>query len=334
MAELDYRRATVALFDPVHVNLRITRYALHEIGFRDIVSLNSLQELKRSLIEDAPHLLVAETSSHESDVFRLVRAIRAGEVSSNPFAAILLTTWRRDTSVVREAIGSGADDVIIRPFSTSFAEERVRTLVRARKPFIVTSDYIGPDRRRDKARGPGAAQPIEAPNVLRAVVENDSEALARARAWIDEARRTVDGERLRRLCMRVVIGAEAAAGELKAGRDPYMDVSDLERGAREVRARLARTRSAEAKRVAHALCEVTSELREPGGFTVANLSLARELAMAAYVAFAGDDGIERSRDEIESAVEMLRQRMAQAAVRKAQPDSGVAAAAELKRAAS
>jgi DNA-binding response OmpR family regulator len=334
MAELDYRRATVALFDPVHVNLRITRYALHEIGFREIVSLNSLAELKRRLVDEAPHLLVAETSNHEADVFRLVRAIRAGEVSTNPFSAILLTTWRRDTSVVREAIGSGADDVIIRPFSTSFAEERVRTLVRARKPFIVTSDYIGPDRRRDMARGGETAQPIDAPNVLRAVVENDGDALARARVWIDEARRTVDGERLRRLCMRVVIGAEAAAAELKAGREPIMDLSDLERGAREVRARLARTRSAEAKRVAHALCEVTTELREPGGFTIANLSLARELAMAAYVAFAGDDGIERSRHEIESAVQLLQQRMAQASVRKAQPDSGVAAAPELKRAAS
>jgi len=79
MAELDYRRATVALFDPVHVNLRITRYALHEIGFREIMSLNSLGELKRRLVDEAPHLLVAETSNHEAEVFRLVRAIRAGK---------------------------------------------------------------------------------------------------------------------------------------------------------------------------------------------------------------------------------------------------------------
>ncbi|MCC5995037.1 MAG: response regulator receiver protein [Oceanicaulis sp.] len=334
MAELDYARASVALFDPVHVNLRTTRYALHEIGFRDIASLNVLSELKRRLQDDAPHLIVIETADHESEVFGLVRAMRAGEESNNPFAAILLTTWRRDTGLVREAISSGADDVIIRPFSTSFAEERIRTLVRARKPFIVTSDYIGPDRRRDSARGPGTAQSIEAPNVLRAVVENDEDALMRARAWIDEARHTVDGERLRRLCMRVIIGAEAASGELKAGRTPMMDVADFERGAREVRARLARTRSAEAKRVAHALCEVTVELREPGGFTLANLSLARELAMAAYVAYAGDDGMERSEKEIETAVQLLQQRMAQAAARKAQPDSGVEDAAELKRAAS
>ncbi|KAA5804835.1 response regulator receiver protein [Alkalicaulis satelles] len=334
MAELDYRRASVALFDPVHVNLRTTRYALHEIGFRDIVSLNVMAELKRRLQDEAPNLLVIETADHEAEVFRLVRAIRAGEVTNNPFSAILLTTWRRDTGLVREAIGSGADDVIIRPFSTSFAEERIRTLVKARKPFIVTSDYIGPDRRRDSARGPGAAPSIVAPNVLQAVVENDEDALMRARAWIDEARRTVDGERLRRLCMRVIIGAEAASGELRAGREPVMDVNDFERGAREVRARLSRTRSAEAKRVAQALCEVSAELREPGGFTLANLSLARELAMAAYVAYAGDDGMERSRAEIENAVGLLQQRMASAAARKAQPDSGVVEEAELKRAAS
>lgn len=334
MADSDYARASVALYDPVHVNLRTTRYALQQLGFRDIASFTTFRELKRALQEDAPHLIIAETSDHEADVFRLVRAIRSGEISNNPFCSILLTSWKRDTGLVRQAVGCGADDVIIRPFSTSFAEERIRTLVKARKPFIVTSDYIGPDRRKDPARGGSSAPPIVAPNMLKAVVEDDAEALNKARAWIDEARRTVDSERLRRLCLRVIVGAEAAERELKAGRTPAMDLSEFEKGAREVRTRLSHMRSGEATRVARALCEVCAELRERDGLTVANLSLARELAMAAYVAYAGDDGIERSAEEIERAAQMLQKRMAQAGNSQAQTDGGAAGQAELKRAAS
>ncbi len=332
MADPDYRRARVALYDPVHVNQRTTRYALQQIGFRSIESISSVSELKRLISDDAPHLLVLETSDHESELFRMVRAIRAGDLSNNPFATIILTSWKRDTSIVQNAIGCGADDVIIRPFSTSFAEDRIRTLIRGRKPFIVTGDYIGPDRRRDSARGGGAA-PIEAPNLLRAVIDDDKKALAHSRAWIDEARLTVDSERLRRLCLRVVIGAEAAVRELSAGREPVMDLGEFEKGAREVRTRLARIKSTEASRVARALCEVAAELREPDGFNDANLSLAKELAMAAYVAYAGDDGIERSADEIEKAASALQRRMAQASGAKGEAGGGAGGEAGLKRAA-
>ena len=334
MAESDYARASVTLFDPVHVNLRTTRYALQQIGFRDITSLSAFRELKRTLQDGAPHLIIAETSDHEAEMFRFVRAIRSGDLSNNPFCSILLTSWKRDTAMVRQAVGCGADDVIIRPFSTSFADERIRTLVKARKPFIVTSDYIGPDRRSDPARGPGSAPPIEAPNMLKAVIEDDAEALARGRAWIEEARRTVDSERLRRLCLRVIVGAEAAEREMKAGRTPVMDLAEFEKGAREVRMRLSHLRSSEATRVARALCEVCAELRERDGLTPANLSLARELAMAAYVAYAGDDGIERSAEEIERAAQALQKRMAQSSAGEAQTDGGAGDQAGLKRAAS
>jgi len=333
MSEIDYSRASVALYDPVHVNQRTTRYSLHEIGFRDILQLSNLSELKRMVQDEAPHLVIAETADHEQDVFRLVRAIRLGEISNNPFTAILLTSWRRDGDLVRNAIGCGADDLLIRPLSNSFIEDRIRTLIRARKPFIVTSDYIGPDRRRDQDRGAGAAKPIEAPNVLKAVVTNDIEALQRAHAWIDEAQRTVEGERLRRLCMRIIVGAEAGMREIKEGRMPAIDLSEFENSARELRARMAKFRSSEASRVARALVEVSQELREPSGLTLANLSLAKELSMAAYVAYAGDDGMERSQEEMARAAEALQKRMAQASVRKSQVDGGAQPEPELKRAA-
>lgn len=333
MAGIDYKRATAVVFDPVHVNLRTTRYALHELGFRELESIGSLAELRRRIDEKPVHLVVIETSQNEAEVFRLVRAIRAGEVGSNPFLAILLTCWARDGSVLKQAIGCGADDVIIRPFSTAFAEERIRTLVKARKPFIVTSDYIGPDRRRDDQRGAGSVKPIEAPNTLKAAVEGDEDEIDRAAAWIHEAQQTVEHERLRRLSMRIVVGLEVAHREIKAGRTPQLDFGDLERASKELRMRLSRARAREAGRVAAALSDVVTSLQTPDGFTASNLGLAKELAMGAYAAYAGADknsGIPGAGDEIERTVEALRKRMNV----QQQNEGGAEADAELKRAAS
>ena len=57
MAEVDYTKASVCLFDPVHVNLRTTRYALHEIGFREIDSHSNLKEFEKAIRENSPALI-------------------------------------------------------------------------------------------------------------------------------------------------------------------------------------------------------------------------------------------------------------------------------------
>ncbi|WP_019961833.1 response regulator [Woodsholea maritima] len=311
MIGMDLSRASVVVFDPVHINLRTTRYALHELGFRDIVCMSSIKEFKRRVMDDAPQLIIAEIANNEQEILPCIKGLRMGEMGHNPFVVTLLTCWSRDSGLLKQAIASGADDIIIRPFSTSFIEERIRTLVKARKPFIVTSDYIGPDRRTDPSRGNGNVKPIEAPNTLKAIVEEDYDALEYANAWIKEARSAVDNERLRRLSMRIVVGVEIAMRESRADRPVQIDIGDLERSAVELRQRLARLGAKDASRVAQALCEVTAALKTSEGFSIENLALAKELAMGAYAAYAGEEGMDvTSRGEIERTVESLRARIA------------------------
>ncbi len=310
MKNIDYRRASVLLFDPVGVNLRNTRYALHEIGFREISCLSSITEFKRRLEDTSPDLIIAELVNNETEMLRAVKAVRAGELGRNPFVVFVLTSWVRDGAMVKHAINSGVDDVFIRPFSTAFAEERIRTLVRARKPFVVTSDYIGPDRRKDDERSRGTAQPIEAPNTLQAVTDADEGALDEANRWIAEARRTVEAERVKRLCMRLSVGVEVGVRELGEGNDAVMDLADMVRTSKELRLRLARQGAGEASRIAFALYQVCEELTGEGGFTLANLNLVKELSMGVLAAYASRDDVESSVAEIEKTVETLRRRLA------------------------
>ncbi len=328
MAKLDYGRASVVLYDPVHVNLRTTRYALNEIGFREVLSLTSLAEFRRRIEDDVPALIIAETSQ-DAEVYKLVRDIRLGECGADPFVAILLTSWLRDGQSLKAAIGSGADDVIVRPFSTTFAEERIRTLVKARKPFIVTSDYVGPDRRKDAARASGAP-PIEAPNTLRAIAEQDEDTLRYLSQRIAEGKAAVSAERIRRLCMRIIVGVEVTARELAAGRTVEFNLTDMLKTAKELRVRFLREKSQEAVRIAEALLATTVKLGGEDGFTPETLLLAKELAIGAYASTSGGRDIERSVDEIEQTVETLRKRINYRAPKTGDEEGD----AELKRAAS
>lgn len=335
MSGFEYAQAHVVLFDPIRVNMRTTRYALQQIGFKDIASTSNIVELQNTVADVSPHLLIIETADNEDEAFNLVRKIRSGDISQNPFMSILLTGWKRDADIIRSAIGSGADDIMMRPFSTTFAEDRIKTLIKARKPFIVTSDYTGPDRRRDPTRKSGI-KPIEAPNLLKAVVEGDPEEVMCTLALIEQVQSSVESERLKRLCMRVIIGAEAALSEIKAGRYPNVDSDEFERTSVLIRTLLARNKSTQATRLAQAMCESAVTLGKPQGLTEANLGQIKEMSMAVYSAYSGDNGLERSQEEIAKAAQVLSKRMASAkktVESKQQSDAGAEDEAELKRAA-
>lgn len=309
MSEVDYARAPVLLFDPVHVNQRTSRYALFEMGFRQIECVSSVTDFKSCLTETAPALIVAESSATDVDVFKFVRSIRRSDLGRNPFVVILLTTWSRDTNHIRRAIECGADDVIVRPFSTMFAAERVRTLIRDRKPFIVTSDYVGPDRRKSTDRD-SDTHPLAVPNFLQAMVNGDDAAISRANSWVREAQDVVIAERLRRMAMRIVISVEIQLTKPTDGSMPVrLDVLDMARTARELRVQLIKAARAEAAEVGTALIEQITSLGDGAGASARTLQLIKELAMATYAAFANGESLERSKDEIDRTVANLRARL-------------------------
>ena len=157
-----YETAETLIYDPVPSNRNATRASLYALGFRKVELAPTLDLLQARLRSRAPDLLLAEIAGSESEVCAAIQAVRQGHLGDNPFVVIVATTWRCDGANVGLALNSGADDLIARPVSTAVLRERIKGLAERRKDFVITSDYIGPDRRRE-ARGPGATC-VEVPN--------------------------------------------------------------------------------------------------------------------------------------------------------------------------
>lgn len=74
----------------------------------------------------------------------------------DPFTPIIAVLSEASPGTVRRGVDSGADDLLIHPWSEGYLDQRLQNIIHNRKPFVVTSDYVGPDRRSVRRPGPQA----------------------------------------------------------------------------------------------------------------------------------------------------------------------------------
>ena len=72
-----------------------------------------------------------------------------------------------EANLVRRAIDSGAYFIFTEPLSQASAEHGLKALIMHRRPFVVTYDYVGPDRRRAAREAEETISLVEVPNPLR-----------------------------------------------------------------------------------------------------------------------------------------------------------------------
>ena len=154
------------------------RNALTNDGYRDIRAISRLSLLTEILNTTAADLLILDVDMPDGDATALVRDIRSGKVGRNPFIAIIVTSWQSDRYLVRRVIDSGADTLLVKPLAPAQLFSRIENIVCERSQFVVTADYLGPDRR-DRLNTAGPTR-YQVPNTLKDKLEGrqiDLEAL-------------------------------------------------------------------------------------------------------------------------------------------------------------
>ncbi len=169
MEKEPYVESTVLIYDTKLHLRKQTRSVLNIIGFWKIEECESLKEARLVLSSRQVELAMFTVEHKEDGVAHLVNDLRRFRCGADPFLPVILTSWDAKLRLVRTIINSGADDFVVSPYSTAKLKARVDALVRHRKPFVVSDEYFGPDRRTMKARANDAGT-VEVPNALRAKV--------------------------------------------------------------------------------------------------------------------------------------------------------------------
>jgi DNA-binding response OmpR family regulator len=204
MAEVKFDDIRLFLCDP-RVQVRSSlRMALNDAGLKNsnIWEGGDLDAITDSVVDpNGPDIVICDVTENTDGACQVFSDIRHNELGTNPFLCIIAVAWSPKQALVGKVMGSGADVLVAAPISPSLILDRIEALIHSRKPFVVTSDYVGPDRRFLDGRE-SEIELIDVPNSLRAKALGQYNA-AHHKEAIAAARADINGQKIDRQAFKV-----------------------------------------------------------------------------------------------------------------------------------
>ena len=176
MENYSFENIRVLVGDPNREIRDAVRGGLYGQGFRYIMVTDRMSVVETAVATNKVDLIVCDTELPDGDLYDVVYKIRHHELGDNPFILVTALITAPTPKMVKKIFDAGCDDLIPKPISTGLLFERVLNLARNRKPFVVTSDYIGPNRRTKPRPGTQQIPEIDVPNPLKAKATDDASA--------------------------------------------------------------------------------------------------------------------------------------------------------------
>ncbi|MEG3618874.1 response regulator [Magnetovibrio sp. PR-2] len=199
-----FENINILLAEPNVQIRRTVSDSLRQHGYHSIRDTGQTRVVREAVSEDRLDVLITDVTLEGEDMCELLYGIRHHRAGTNPFLVTMALTENPSVDVVRKVVNSGADDVLLKPVSVKQILDRLGGLSKNRKGFVVTTDYIGPDRRKNGAR-PGTQEiPVfNVPNPL-LYKRSDSKAdLAQVQAAINAAARIINEQKMERHAFQV-----------------------------------------------------------------------------------------------------------------------------------
>lgn len=139
---------------------------LHMQGFREIEDISNADDFKKKVVNNGFDLILLDGSLGVTKIAEVIKDIRHGNTFVSPFCVIFCVIDQPDPKTLEILADAGLDDVLVKPVALGNIIDRVERRIKRRKPFVVTLDYVGPDRRSSKRPGQEEIPLVDVPNPL------------------------------------------------------------------------------------------------------------------------------------------------------------------------
>ena len=305
MNRFRFSEVRVAIADSTEISAQTTRTLLHNLGMRAFTVTRDVDETRRALNDDAFDLLIVNSHLGDAETADLINAVRHGDIGQDPFVPIVALSWEPSVEVVSHLVNAGADVLLTLPLSADRMLASLESLIEARKPFVVTSNYIGPDRRRSTRAGLPQIQMTVVPNALRkkALGQKDGPDPAAVRQSVFE-------QRVERYISRITFTVGKITGLTSGeGEGTFSEWRvDLKHAAEKLCQRIDGTRYAHHSVLCDTLIDQANTMAERDKPSVDDLEMLQQIALALEIAIKEDDTqIIESMLDVERAVASLQQ---------------------------
>src|ERR1700759_3291030 len=133
MSKLSFDSVDVLIYDPVAANRTATRATLYALGFRKTETVSTLDAFIEAVQTNPPDIALCEAQGAADELCATIQQLRQGSAGYNPFIVIMVTAWEKNTGLINKVVSSGADDLLLRPFSTGLLGQRIKSHIDRRK---------------------------------------------------------------------------------------------------------------------------------------------------------------------------------------------------------
>lgn len=173
---LSYFHTIIA--DPNYHLASILKTMLTAMGFVHVQIVRSEKEAYECIRLYKYDILLTELSFREGSGLRLVERIRQTPECLNPTLPVIALSGRAELSDVMAARDVGINEFVVKPFTIQTIFDRLERVIEFPRNFLVSQNYIGPERRFRSTDWTGTNRRITNP-------VKQPMALATARDWKD-----------------------------------------------------------------------------------------------------------------------------------------------------
>ena len=145
------RMKVLVVDDNVHMR-KLVVTILQAFGVIQIFEAESGERAWAVLREANPDVLVLDWMMEGMSGLDLMRMIRTNPQSPNPFVPVIMLSGHTSIEHVSKARDAGINEFIAKPVSVKTMMQRLIAVIEHPRPYVRTSVYFGPSRRR---RGDG-----------------------------------------------------------------------------------------------------------------------------------------------------------------------------------
>ena len=140
----------VLVVDPDPRLTSLLRKVLMSLGFGAIYVARDGSEAMRLLMDKPIDLAITDWEMTPVDGLGFLEAVRRSDKSPNKRLPVLMLTGKAKRSHVETARDAGATEFLVKPFTVRTLCDRIMLVIDEPRPFILSSEYNGPDRRRQQ----------------------------------------------------------------------------------------------------------------------------------------------------------------------------------------
>ena len=276
------------------------RNALASKGYRTVRTVGRVSMVRDLLIATPPDLLIVDVETPSGDAIELVSEIRSGKAGMNPFLPVILIAWDTTPAAVRRAADSGADFILMKPFSPAQLFKRIERLFSSRKSFVATSHYVGPVRQDTESSS--TFRTYEVPNTLKDKLEGKTIDQTDLANQISQVLGKIGAGQLEQSAQQLACTVQQACMTLENGNSPEQmawTLSEVVQTAKDLRA----SNTGDIAKLCTSLIRVSATMhRDPSGITDKEMELLSSLARLILLAANPDMQEPTVIDEISRAV--------------------------------